>query len=153
MFVGTFKVHFESALSKSRITCRPHRNFCHSIHLHPFHHIHVGVVDLVFGLHLDFDFGTVHWRESRSEAQVVSIDTHTYAINAWMYRLQKPREAQVVSIDTHTYALNAWMYRLQKPHNKKNVTLNFCLADQFFKRLFDIVVTCHPAAVEGHLIM
>ena len=87
MFVGTFKVHFESALSKSRITCRPHRNFCHSIHLHPFHHIHVGVVDLVFGLHIDFDFGTVHRRESRSEAQVVSIDTHTYAKRTQPVRL------------------------------------------------------------------
>ena len=82
-FSSGFRFHsmrLESALSKSRITCRPHRNFCHSIHLHPFHHIHVGVVDLVFGLHIDFDFGTVHRRESRSEAQVVSIDANTYAI-------------------------------------------------------------------------
>ena len=60
-------------------------------------HIHVGVVDLVFGLHIDFDFGTVHRRESRSEAQVVSIDANTYAMNAWMYRLQKPHNKNYAS--------------------------------------------------------
>ena len=49
--------------------------------------IHVGVVALVFGFHIDFDFGTVHRRESRSEAQVVSIDANTYAKRTQPMRL------------------------------------------------------------------